>query len=108
MTDNSDSLDLPVFQVHRRGPVEDDEHDLDQAALLDDFLDGALEVLERPVLDLHAVAALDVDANLRGALGVDRLLLAEHLVDLGLGHLRRLAMAPDEVADAGRLADGEP
>src|SRR5690349_6793950 len=58
---HSDSLDLPVFEVHRRGPVEDDEHDLDDAAGLDDLLDGPLEVLERAFLDLDAVAALDLD-----------------------------------------------
>ena len=40
-------------------------------------------------------------------LGLGRL-LAEHLVDLGLGHLGRRAVGPDEVADAGRLADREP
>ena len=42
-----------------------------------------------------------------GFLGLGRL-LAEHLVDLGLGHLGRGAVGPDEVADAGGLADGEP
>src|SRR4051794_4015556 len=52
----SDPLHLPVFEVHRRRPVEDDQHDLDQAARLDDLLDGPLEVLERAVLDLDAVA----------------------------------------------------
>ena len=36
------------------------------------------------------------------------LLLVEHLVDLGLGHLGRRAVGPDEVADAGGLADHEP
>ena len=40
-------------------------------------------------------------------LGLGRL-LAEHLVDLGLGHLGRRAVGPDEVADAGGLADDEP
>ena len=44
-----------------------------------------------------------------GALGRRRLvLLAEHLVDFGLGHLGRRAVRPDEVADAGGLADDEP
>src|SRR6266446_8526017 len=60
---------LPVFQVHRRGPVEDDEHDFHKTARLDDFLDRPLEVLERAVLDLDPVAALDRDANPRGLLG---------------------------------------
>ena len=66
-SDGSDPLHLPVFQVDRRRPVEDDQHDLDQAAGLDDFLDGPLEVLERAVLDLDAVAALDVDPDLGSA-----------------------------------------
>ena len=35
-------------------------------------------------------------------------LLAEHLLDLVVGHLRRGAVGPHEVADAGGLADGEP
>ncbi len=36
------------------------------------------------------------------------LLLVEHLVDFGLGHLGRGSVGPDEVADAGRLAHHEP
>src|SRR4051812_31669443 len=103
----SDPFHLPVFEVDRRRPVEDDQHDLDQPSGLDDLLDGPLEVLERAVLDLDPVAALDVDPDPRGFLGLGRL-LAEHLVDFGLGHLGRRAVGADEVADAGRLADGEP
>src|SRR4029079_888322 len=34
----SDPFPLPVFQVHRGIPIEDDQHDLDQAAALDDLL----------------------------------------------------------------------
>ena len=45
--------------------------------------------------------------TLRGSSVLARL-LAEHLVDLGLGHLGRRAVGPDEVADAGGLADDEP
>ena len=70
----SDSFHLPVFEVDRGRPVEDDQHHLDQAAALDDFLDGPLEVLERTVLDLDPVAALDVDADLGvSAVGLLRL-----------------------------------
>src|SRR5690242_19097718 len=35
-----DPLHLPVFEIHRRRPVEDDQHDLDQAAGLGDLLDS--------------------------------------------------------------------
>src|SRR4051812_7534646 len=41
-----DPFHLPVFEVHRRRPVEDDQHDLDEAPRRDDLLDGPLEVLE--------------------------------------------------------------
>src|SRR3954447_25913302 len=74
----SDPFHLPVFEVDRRRPVEDDQHDLDQPAGLDDLLDGPLEVLERAVLDLHPVAPLDVDLDGRDLVGLGRL-LAEHL-----------------------------
>src|SRR3954449_10548764 len=40
-----DPFHLPVFEVDRRRPVEDDQHDLDQSPRLDDFLDGTFEVL---------------------------------------------------------------
>src|SRR5262249_38665853 len=91
----SDPLHLPVFEVDRGRPVEDDQHDLDQAAGLDDLVDGALEVFERAVLDLDPVAALDVDPDLGGLLGLGGRLLAEHVVDLGLGHLGRRAVGAD-------------
>src|SRR5215475_7148915 len=45
----SDAFDLPVFEVDRRRPVEDNQHHLDEAATLDDFLHGAFEVLERSI-----------------------------------------------------------
>src|SRR4051794_17642713 len=45
--EDSDPLQLPVFEVDRRGTIEDDQHHLHQPAPLDDLLDGALEVLER-------------------------------------------------------------
>src|SRR3954447_2388668 len=44
LSGGSDPFHLPVFEVDRGRAVEDDQHDLDQAPLLDDFLDGPLEV----------------------------------------------------------------
>ena len=58
-------LDLPVLEVDRCRPSEHHDRHLDHALLGVNFLDRALEVLERALLDADVLALLEVDGELR-------------------------------------------
>src|SRR5262245_34287516 len=102
----SDRLYLPVLELHRCRPAEDRHDDLHEPLVREHLVDDAVEALEGPFLDLHGLALLELDPDLR--LLLRPLHLAEELLDLVRLHRRRAPVGPHEVADARRLADQEP
>ena len=98
---------LPVFQFHGHRPAEDGQLHADLPLGLEDFLDLAFHAGKRAVLDLDAVAPVELAAS-DGRSCVGRLALpAQHPFHFALGHGRRrlVQAAAHEVADAGRLAE---
>src|SRR5204863_5877950 len=58
-------LDLPELQLHRSGTTEDQHRHAQAALLVIDFLDRAVEVVERAVADAHQLARLEQDLRAR-------------------------------------------
>src|SRR6185436_2655899 len=81
-------LDLQEIQFDRRRAAENRDHHLERALLGVHFVDEAVEVRERPLVDAHLVALFEAVLRLR-LLRRDRHLL-EDLFDLLTGERRRL------------------
>src|SRR5690554_3800981 len=94
-------LDLDEVELDGRRAAEDaDQHP--QLALVGlDLFDDAVEVLERSVDDLDALASLEQDLGLDGAL----FHLLRDLADLGLADRRRIVRATDEAGHPRRRLD---
>src|SRR5262245_15077331 len=103
---SSGRLHLPVLELDR-GLAAEDGHDHAHEALgVVDLVDDPVVGLEGPLVDLHAVADLEVDAQRRALVGLAH--AREDALDLVLVHGHRHAVGADEVADARGLADQEP
>src|SRR5688572_8797648 len=83
-------LDLPVFELDRRGAAEDRHRHLEAGAVLVDLLDDAGEGGEGAVGDAHLLADLEMDRRLRpvDALGD----LALDALGLGIRDRHRLRL----------------
>src|ERR1041385_745231 len=98
-----DLLDLEQVQLHGRlAPEHVDEH-LELALLGVDLVDLAQEVGERPVHHPHALAELELDADLRLLLD-----LLEDRLELDLLQRHRLVAGAHEAGHAGRVPDDVP
>src|SRR5689334_3932800 len=95
---------LEEVQLHRRLPAKEGHQHLDLALLQVDIVDGAVEVLERPIHDAHVLTHLEPDLDLRR--------LDAHLAQDPL-HLGRLewhgpCTRSDESRDARRIPYDKP
>src|SRR6185295_1802233 len=68
-----EAVDLQKVQLHRSGPSEDRDHDLERAAVDVDLFDDAGEIRERTVDDPHVLAVLVNVLRLRLLFGSDDL-----------------------------------
>src|SRR5258708_11538724 len=102
----SEFLHLQEVQLHRGGPAEDGNHDLEGVAVQVDLLHHPLEVRERAVDDAHALPALEGVLRLRL---LDRLLdLVEDLVRLLLGEGHGAVAGAHEARDLWGVLDQMP
>src|SRR5206468_1890680 len=110
-------IDLPRLDLDRHRTAEDRQLDADADRVFrllrfEDLFDLALHPLEGAVPHADAVSLVELELDLldRPAFGVaargDRL-VGEHAVHLVRRHRARRAIdgRPDEIADAGRLAE---
>src|SRR5471030_1181356 len=102
-----DFFDLAEFQLDRRGATEDGDRDAHFGFLVVDFLDVAVEVGERTILDTHLLAHFV--QHFRPRLLDAFLHLLHDLVDFARGNRRRLVrLAADETGDFIGVLDQVP
>src|SRR6188768_3920192 len=99
-------LDLQEIQFDRRRAAENRDHHLEGALLGVHFVDEAVEVRERPLVDAHLIALFEAVLRLR-LLRRDGH-LQEDLIDLLTGERRRLGAGPDEAGHLRRVLHDVP
>ena len=90
--------DLGEFQLDRGLAAEDRHRHAQALVVVVDPLDHAVEALERTIVDLDALADLEVDERARRILGL--LDAAEDRLDLGVAHRHRTPLRTEEPGDA--------
>src|SRR4029079_3553267 len=94
-------LDLQEIQFDRRRAAENRDHHLEGALLGGHFVDEAVEVRERPLVDAHLIALFAAVLRLRLLGGHSH--MQQDLVDFVTRERRRLGAGADEAGDLGRV-----